>query len=79
MKIHEVAVYRCGDATDAPGYSCLVTLTLTTARQFTDEEHVVQHGSRWLIGAFLGGLIKAKKLAWKLSAKKGERASKGWA
>lgn len=53
MKIVNVCIYRCGDATDSPGYSCIATVS---ARGF---EMVVSCGSPWLFVALLGGLWKA--------------------
>lgn len=79
MKIREVGIYRHGQATPSSRYSCLVTFTVTTANQFTDEEHTIQHGSRWLLTAFLGGLFVAWRTGRRLAAKRGERAAKGWA
>jgi hypothetical protein len=60
------------------GWVCDVCYTVTTARQFTDEEHVARGGGRWLLTAMISGYLKAKVEAKHLRAMPGERERIGW-
>jgi len=68
------------------GWVCDCCFTVETANQFSAEEHAIRVGSpqgrRGLL-AFLGTLVYAYLTAWKkaysLTARRGERAAKGWA
>lgn len=60
------------------GWSCDVTFTVTTANQFTDEEHTCGTGGRYLLTALWNGIRLARHGAKQLKAKPGEREAKGW-
>lgn len=60
------------------GWVCDVTFTVTTANQFTDEEHTSRDGGRWLLTALWNGWCRAKVKAAELAARPGEREAKGW-
>ncbi len=61
------------------GWICDTCFTVTTAQQFTAEEHVIRAGSRWAVLAVIKGYLAARRRAARLAAKSGERALKGWA
>ena len=52
---------------------------VTTAAQFTSEEHVVRGHGRWMWLAMWRSYRWAKAKAMQMQAKPGERAAKGWA
>jgi len=60
------------------GWVCDVTFTVSTANQFTDEEHTIRTGGRWLLTALWNGILGARTKAKQLSAKPGDREAKGW-
>ena len=61
------------------GWQCWTYFRVTTAGQFTDEEHHVTSGHRYLLVALLLGWWEARKHARQLAAKPGEREANGWA
>ena len=60
-------------------WACSVTFTVTTAQQFTDEEHTTKTGGKYILTALFKGIRKAKEVSNLLKAKPGEREAKGWA
>ncbi len=68
------------DITNAQlGWVCDCCFTVTTARQFTCEEHTVRSRGRWIWLAMWRSYRAAKVAAKKLQATPSERAAKGWA
>ena len=74
MKLRYIGAEKC-----QLGWRCVATFTVETANQFTDEEHSVVSGGRWMVSALFNGWREYRRTARSLAAKPGERAAKGWA
>ena len=59
-------------------WKCTIWFTVTTSRQFTDEEFRVASGGRWWWVAYWRASRLYKITARSDRAKPGERAAKGW-
>lgn len=60
------------------GWQCELTFTVRTARQFTDEWHTVNKGSRWFVVSVAKSWLAMRRYIHANSAKAGERKAKGW-
>lgn len=60
------------------GWICDCYFMVTTANQFTSEEHVARGYGKWIWLAVWRGYKAAKRSSVELRAKPGERAAKGW-
>lgn len=61
------------------GWVCMVSFSVTTVNQFTDERHeAAGAASRFWVVALVRGLLAARRSAGQLAAKPGQRAAKGW-
>ena len=75
MKVREVECWRSRYG----GWDCAFTFTVTTAKQFTDEQRTVYGHGLWRLLAKWRAFRKAKLETRLSQAKPGEREAKGWA
>lgn len=59
-------------------WTCCVVFTVTTARQFTDEQRQVASEGRNPLSATIKAWLTARRWAREIQARPGERAAKGW-
>lgn len=72
-RLRHIEVYRAQRC-----WVCEVTFLVLTSHQFTNEEHTVKHGGKWIVSAIFLAIKDAVTVYRKLKAKRGERESLGW-
>ena len=60
------------------GWLCKIGFTFASARQFTDEFHIVEAARKWWVLAYFAARWQAKFHIAVHGAKRGEREAKGW-
>lgn len=73
MKYREILLGRIQG-----GWSCEITFTVTTARQFSDEQHDVHETASTWYGALWGAWRAVRAIVREVGAKRGERKACGW-
>jgi hypothetical protein len=76
MRITEIEI---GRRAQAGGWVCKIWFDLTTAKQFSDERHMVEEFGRYWWSSLWNTWRAAKKSESLFKAKPGERSSNGWA
>ena len=73
MKVQGIELDHRGGVWD-----CVLHISITTASQFTDENHYIAAIGRWWFTAMFRSYMAARRLNRELRAKPGEREAKGW-